>query len=87
MKEFTITFEKDVKAISMIGDITVIQKGQKKTVPEYIMDKIIAGETITSDKLIGHGMTTIFSFSKKDLEVEFVETEVIVNQKIRRLRK
>ena len=86
MKEFTITFAKDIKGNGADNFATFIYKGHRMKINEETLNKLIAGEKITKWVTIGHGMTGSYSYDKNDLEAEFIETEVIIETRTRRFR-
>jgi len=86
MKEFKITFAKDIKGNGPDNFITFIKKGETKTVSEAVMSNLVAGEEIRAGLCIGHGMEGSYSYDKNDLEAEYTETEVIIETKTRKFR-
>lgn len=86
MREFTITFKNDVKGSGADNFITFVKAGETRKVNEVVFERIRSGLTITGSELVGHGMWASYSFTKKDLEKEVIETEVIINTKVRKLR-
>lgn len=86
MKEFTVTFAKDINGSGPDHFVTFVKKGEKKTVNEITFEKLHKGEKITVGQVTGHGMYSTYSYDKNDLEAEFVETQVIIQTQTRKFR-
>jgi len=86
MKEYKITFAKDIKGDGPDNFVTFAKKGDTENISESTLQKLLNGETITSAEITGHGMSAGYSYDKNDLEPDYLETEVIINYKNRRFR-
>lgn len=86
MKEFAITFARDIKGNGADDFVTFIHKGLEMKINEQTLDRLIAGEKIRIGVTVGHGMEASYSYDKNDLEAEFTETEVTIETRTRKFR-
>lgn len=85
MKEFKIKFSETVYGSGPDASIPFVEKGATLTIDQNTFNKLKSGETISVHRVVGHGVTGYYEYSKKDLENEVVETEVIINTTVRKL--
>ena len=86
MKEFKIKFANDIQGDGPDDFVTFVKKGETKVINESVLEELKAGKKIQIGVLAGHGMSSAYSYDKNDLEPEYIETEVIIEQRARRFR-
>ena len=86
MKEFKIKFANEVKGNGPDDFVTFVEKGETKIINESILEELKAGKEIRIGVCVGHGMDASYSYTKNDLEPEYIETEVVIEYKTRKFR-